>query len=194
MQSKHIKDLAYLHFTCLGKSFLSKLGINFLEILYKAMLPVKSGFTYVYEKDNQVVGFITGCYDANTFFKDIMRERMIDLIKATMIAIYKRPLFVKLVIGAIVYPNRFEEKIYPKAELLSIAVDEKYRGNKIGEKMLQELISKYKESGVLEFKVGVKKEMQSANNFYIKNGFKFINTVKVLNDDMNYYKYKINEK
>lgn len=192
LSAKHVDRVAFLHYTCLDNSFLSLLGISFLRTLYKSMLLSKESFTFVYEDKNEVIGFITGCTDTSVFFKELIRKRWFYLLLPTLIKLLKQPWLAVKIIKAIIYPAQFNSKNYSKAELLSIAIDEKHRGKQIGKELLNALIEEFKIIGILSFKVGVKKDMEKANNFYQINNFRFIETFNVLGDEMNFYEFQSN--
>lgn len=192
MKPQHIKKVAFLHFTCLDKSFLSSLGLPFLIALYKSMLFSKESFTFVYEDKKEVFGFITGCTDTSVFFKELIRKRWFSLLLPASIRLLKKFTLLVKIITAIIYPSQFSSKNLSKAELLSIAVDEKYREKQIGTQLLNVLNEEFKNRGIASFKVGVKKNMLRANNFYKNNDFIFIETFNVLGDEMNFYEFKSN--
>lgn len=68
-----------------------------------------------------------------------------------------------------------------KGEVKAVAVDPEKRGEKIGERMLEQLITYAKQAGFSELNLFVRKENIPAKNLYTKHGF--IATGKVTDED-----------
>jgi dTDP-4-amino-4,6-dideoxy-D-galactose acyltransferase len=60
-----------------------------------------------------------------------------------------------------------------------IGVDQGYRGEQIGTKLINQALSYFKKTGKFEVQVVTQKANVLACNFYTKNGFHLVNTINV---------------
>lgn len=67
----------------------------------------------------------------------------------------------------------------PEAELLSIVVDEAYRGKGISPRLFNKLIEEFKKVGIEKFKVVVGSNLLPACRFYEKMGGVFHSEIEV---------------
>jgi ribosomal protein S18 acetylase RimI-like enzyme len=189
MEERHLWDVVRLHHENLDKGFLSKLGPRFLTNLYRAMLPSKKSFSFVYEKDSEVIGFYTACENTDAFFREQLLGRGYRFILPVFIELVKKPSLLVKIYEAIRYPSLFSEK-FEKAELLSLAVMKGHRGKGIGSEMLRHLAEEFRRRSVQGFKTGVRPAMK-ANEFYRKQGFVLIEVKKLYGEDFNFYNFYI---
>ncbi len=174
---KDEKKIAELHHDYINKGFLSELGINFLELLYKAMIKSNEIVCIVAEKENEIIGFVSGAIDLKKFYKEFLKE---NFLKATFKIFPKvfNPKILLKIYETIFYPIKINQTI-PHAELLSIVVKKEYQGKNIGEELFKYLKKEFKKRGVSEFKVIVGENLPKAVKFYEKMNGKLIGKIEV---------------
>lgn len=178
--------IAEIHKSEISKGFLSSLPLDFLTKLYKEIIRSESSFCIVTEQDSDIVGFVSGTTSLNAFYKYFLSH---SFFSAALILLPKLLSFKKI-LESLFYPTR--EKNLPQAELLTIAVKKSFQGQGIASELLQRFIAEMKNKGVGQFKVLVGKELDAANRFYEKNGFKYFSDVSIHgNEKSSIYIYSI---
>lgn len=161
-------QIAQIHIESINEGFLSSLGLPFMALLYEKIDLTPSGYLEVIEKDNQIIGFVSGTKNG---LKPILKSMWSD----------KLPLFLALAPNLI---NPFkiikiieilfhsvgtkDENAFPKEELLSIAIRPQFRGLGLAEVLFQKLVSRFREYGSPSFKIIVGRDLIPAHKFYQK--------------------------
>ena len=163
------KAIAIMHRINLDKSFLGSLGTGFLKILYQAINNHQGGFLIVAVENNELAGFVSGVDDVKSFYKLFLYKKWLAAIFAIIPKLFSLNI-IKKVIETFSYGGHDSEISLPKAELLSIAVNEKYRGQGISTQLFEELANNFKLKGIKEFKIIVGSDLLPARKFYSKIG------------------------
>lgn len=166
--------------------FLSEMGATFLENFYLASLGVSTMFTLVYLYDNRVVGLATGITHSKGLFKVILEKRFIQFIYIILIHIITHPSSLRKIFTVITYPGISTDH----AELLTIAVDRRFRDRGVGKRLTVEIVREFKKMRIKRFLVSVYDRLPS-NEFYKKMGFQYKRSFDFLGEKMNYYEYTV---
>jgi len=171
-------QIAKIHIREINQGFLGQLGEEFLAKLYEAIIVSPEAFIVVAEEGNQVVGFISGCVNANHFYRDFLRKHG---HRAALVLLPKilRPSILKQIFETLMYPCQKEEIEAPKAELLTIAVLREFHRQGLAQKLFEKFISEMNNRGIKQFKVLVGESLSSAIAFYEKMGFQFHSSAAV---------------
>ena len=171
--TSHSQRIALIHLQELNKGFLSSLGLPFLTSLYNII--IKKGILLVSIDGNQIEGFVS--FSPNT------RKLMLSFILSCPYNFFRLSLKFFLNLGIIrkametfTAPFRSSYKNLahtglPSAELLSIAVNSSVQKSGIGFQLLNALEKEIRDMCIKEYKVIAGAGLESANKFYLKNGF-----------------------
>ncbi len=172
--------IANLHLITITTGFLPKLGLQFLETLYRYI--IKNEFTYVCRCGDKLCGFVSCSLNSQMLMKRFIfyPEGIYKLI----IAIVPRPslwasFFETLIIPRKGFLGRRSLIQLPDVELLAIAIDPDYQNKGIGNLLLATLEQKLRAENVTKYKVVAGSNLLGANMFYKKNGFNLIMETKI---------------
>jgi ribosomal protein S18 acetylase RimI-like enzyme len=159
--------VAKLHQKSIATGFLSKLGLNFLKELYNAIGKQDSTKIFVAEADGNVCGFIAGTVCTHRLYKRVVFQngyRFAFLLLKFMFDVKMLGMLCETFYYGFKKKNNISSSI--SSELLSISVDETFRGKGVGKKLVSELEFFFKNSGVKTYKVVTFSEDRKANDFY----------------------------
>jgi len=190
MLNSDIDAIASIHSKDLNKSFLGKMGYGFLKKLYFYMLEDPSFKCFVAENNSGIHGFASITLDSAEFYRRIYKKQFFSLAKQVMLRSLRQPflLFKSL---EIFLKASHKENLNIKPELLSIAVEEGYRGQGLGRMLVNTCLSFIKTKGEESIFVIVKPYIP-ANNFYKSLGFIDNGQIKLYGDVWNLYWIKAN--
>ncbi len=166
----HVPAIAQIHCAALAGDFLPSLGPSFLRTMYDGMTELGLGFGFVAMDADQVAGFVVGTVNSRSLFKQLIARRFFQFAWQVGVALVRRPTLMARTLETFFYPSK-EGDDTPPAELLVIAVDEKYRGQKIGAALVKRLDAAMRQRGVTRYKVTAFAENNGANRFYEQLGF-----------------------
>ena len=169
-------QIAKIHKQEINQGFLSQLGIKFLAKLYEAMILSQNSFVVVAKKNDEIIGFISGCTNIKEFYKDFLKKYTFWAI-IILLPKFLNIETIKKIIETLKYSKKEED--LPKTELLVIAVEKEFHGQKIAIKMFEFFISKLKDRKIEKFRVVVGENLSRAIGFYEKIGFKFHSNVTI---------------
>lgn len=183
-QKVDANDIANLHKQGIPTGFLSKQSSSFLEALYSYL--IKHEIVYVAKDREKVIGFIALSNNTSGLFKRFLKSNFILLTKFVLQNIFSIE-FIKKAFETLFAPKKTKIDIANRdlPELLSIVVDEEYRGMNIGENLIISVEQELKQIGFEKYKVLVGASLQ-ANKFYRKNGFQLYNEVELHKGDKSY--------
>lgn len=168
-----IESIASLHVCGISSGFLSRLGEQFLRLLYRSILHSDAGILIVALCDGQVVGFVSGAVSIKPIYKILLKDNypILCFILLPQIFYWKT---LRRIVDILLYSFRSvgNEKIYVSPELLSIAVDKEYRGQGIARALFERLTVEFERHGVSQFKIVVGESLVPAQCFYEKMGAK----------------------
>lgn len=176
-KKKDAVQIAVIHQQEINQGFLSQLGIKFLSKLYESMISSKNSFVVTAEKNDEVIGFISGCSNVKKFYKDFLKKYTLWTI-IILLPKFLNFTTIKKIIETLKYSNKTEKGL-PETELLAIAVKKDFHGQGVAIKMFEFFINELKKNGVKKFRVVVGKNLSRAIGFYEKVGFKFHSKITI---------------
>ncbi len=129
--------LVKIHTRAFNDFFLTELGPSFLKTYYKAAIQDTASIAVcVVNDENEVIGFATGCKQANGYNRKLVLKNIPAFLLQAIRLLFTRPGAVYRLL------KNFEKKSNPAddgnyAELFSIAVLPAYNGLGIGKKLLE---------------------------------------------------------
>ncbi len=190
MRNTEAPFLASLHKKGLPPGFLSQLGPRFLAYLYKSIAASHYGIVLVaVEPSGRIIGFVSGATDIGKIYRQIALRRgwlMIWLLLRFVFSVS----MCRRILETILYPCRVERE-HPKAELLSIVVDPCLHGSGVAGKLVRGLVQEFERRGCMAFKVLVNAQLDRANAFYRKEGFRLVDQVQSHGSPSNIYLFSI---
>jgi len=169
-------QIAKIHKQEINQGFLSQLGIKFLSKLYEAMILSQNSFVVVAKKNDEIIGFISGCINIKEFYKDFLKKYTFWAI-IILLPKFLNIKTIKKIVETLKYSEKKED--LPKTELLVIAVEKEFHGQKIAIKMFDSFVNEMKNKKIKQFKVVVGEELKRAIGFYEKMGFKFHSNTQI---------------
>lgn len=165
--------ISKIHKEEISGGFLSSLSLSFLTKIYNSMISSNSSFCIVVKENNTIVGFISGTTNLKVFYKHFITHSFLPAV----FLLLPKFLNIKKILETLLYPVK--EKDLPQAELLAMAVKKDFQNQGIAKQLLEGFVEEMKKREVNEFKVLVGKELESANRFYRKNGFRYLSNIKI---------------
>jgi GNAT superfamily N-acetyltransferase len=189
--SELIQSAAKLYMEHLSDNgFLPLFGNRFIQELYADILAEKLGFFIFATKDNSICGFVLGSADSEQIFKIITRK-FFKYFKIILPRVLTNPIqIVPKLFETLFYVKKQKANI--KAELVTIITDSNYRAKGLGTQIVEALNKEFLKRGVYFYKVTVHDVKQKANNFYLKNGFKYSTSFNMHNLKWNVYTNQLN--
>lgn len=163
------RQIAQIHIANINQGFLATLGIRFVSLMYEAIDEAQNCVLLVEERDEIVVGFISGGSGMGTIYMRMLHHPVRLAIALIPSFFYPRRL---LRIIEIIRYSRSQSwgHSLPDAELLSIAVQPAYRGQNVADRLFRRLEDHYKELGIFSFKIVVGESLLPAHRFYKRMG------------------------
>lgn len=181
--------IAAIHYDNFKNAFLCDLGSSFLRLLYHWMLTFDEGFGYIIKDEDNIFGFVTGVYDSSNLISSFIKKNFFRVLPTLILNFIKKPNNIKKVFETIIYSKKSEIGI--KAELISIAVENKYRGKGYSALLFSHFIEHLRAKKINIYKITVDKDNLAANKFYLKCECEFVKSYKMYGKISNIYKYKI---
>jgi hypothetical protein len=172
-------DVAKLHIDCLKTGFLPSLGVKFLALMYRCIDEENFSTLILKYKDYKLIGFVSGTLGTSSLFRAILHHP-IDLILALIPLIFNIKI-IKKMINILRYMSGSERNKYPKAELLTICVQQDYRQQGIAIDLYQKLSLYFQSSSISEFIIIVGQSLK-ANSFYRNQGADLVGELQVHQD------------
>ncbi len=166
-----LQEIAGLHQRWIPSGFLTSLGSEFLARMYASIAESPAGVLIAAkDPDNKVVGFISGTTSIRSIYQHLVSHHFVFLVLLVLKFVFS----VKTLIR-ILEDKQYSTQDHPgaeniSAELLSIVVDERLRGEGIAPGLFKELSGAFREKGVEKFKIIVGSQLIQAQKFYLKTG------------------------
>ncbi len=157
--------VARIHQLSQEGTFLTSLGHAFLTLLYKEMSLSRQCLAFVALLDDEVIGFITGTLSTGEMFKEIALKRPFQLTWLVFKRALTRPSVLWQAAQTFAYPGQANHTL-PEAELLSLAVDPRWRNRHIGGRLIVHLHQMVQRAGVSQITVTVDAANEGALRFY----------------------------
>jgi ribosomal protein S18 acetylase RimI-like enzyme len=182
----HAAAVAELHRSGISTGFLSSLGDKFLTRMYRAIARVRGAFGYVWQTgEGEVLGFIACSESTGAVYKRALVRGGLGM--ALSIAGHLlRPSVIKRLFQTLRYPSQSPADL-PAAEVLSIAVSDRTRGQGVGKALMDAALAEFARRGVSRVRVAVWAGNETANRFYQRCGFTLAHTRPHHGLDMNIY-------
>lgn len=164
-----LRQVGKLHAENLDQGFLSTLGANFLFLMYRAIDECEGSVLLVETCELGVVGFVSGAESMSLIYRQMLRHWR-QLITSLLPSLLN-PIRLWRIFEILLY-SRHEAGPdgLPSFELLSIAVDPKYRGQGVSERLYQGLIDHCRATEKAAFKITVGEALAPAHRFYRRIG------------------------
>lgn len=188
LNSKLIPQITKIHINSLSNDFLPQLGSKFLETIYRGSIN-KHAFGYADVDNKKVRGFIVGTSNMSLFFRNVTQENFLKLSFFLFLKLLQKPVLFKKIFETFSYSKKDHG---PKAELIVIAVSQKYRGEGIGKKLIEVLEKKFKQDKIREYKLTVHAEKEAVK-FYEKLNFKYLAKFNLYNKSWFIYTKKLTQ-
>ncbi len=91
IQQRDAPAVARQHQAAMGSSLWARLGVPFLEALYRALVDSPHFLGFVYEEDGEILGFIAGSTDTGRMFREVLRTDYAPLSVAAAQGLLRRP-------------------------------------------------------------------------------------------------------
>ncbi|MDX1810147.1 MAG: GNAT family N-acetyltransferase [Sulfurospirillaceae bacterium] len=163
------QDVALLHKNGIPTGFLSQQSLSFLSALYTYL--IENEIVYVAKVDDVIVGFVAGTLTTNGLYKEFLKENLGLLMLFAFKNIFSLS-FIKKASETLFAPKKasLDDDESELPELLSIVVDDKFKGQGLGKQLLQAFEYELKKKSVSMYKVLVGSKLD-ANKFYTQSGF-----------------------
>ena len=160
-------QVAVLHRDSLPDGFLATLGIRFLELMYESMEGADDAFLITEERDGKVIGFVTGGIGMAGTYRRMLAHpiRLGATLAPTLLSRHQ----IRKIWEIIRYSTA-ADPAFPRAELLSLAVDPAFRGTGAADRLYWQLTEAFQEKGIARFKIVVGKALLPAQRFYRRMG------------------------
>jgi len=172
------REVAELHIACIDQGFLATLGVSFLSLMYEAIDKSAEGVLFVAEDNGTIVGFIAGSSGTAAIYRRMLRN-WLRLSIALLPALFSWHRIWRIW-EILRYTRRSSAVVaLPKAELLSLAITPKFRGQKQAEMLYHRLEDQFRANGVPAFKIVVGQNLTAAHSFYRRVGAEPVCEVEV---------------
>ena len=173
-----LRQVGKLHAENLDQGFLSTLGANFLFQMYRAIDECEGAVLLVETRELGVVGFVSGAESMSLIYRQMLRHWP-QLIRSLLPSLLN-PIRVWRIFEILLYSrHEADPGKLPSFELLSIAVDAKYRGQGVSERLYQRLVNHCRASKKPAFKITVGDSLAPAHRFYRRMGAEVTGTAYV---------------
>ena len=165
MTPSHVPHVARLHHQSMGTSLWARLGVPFLEALYRGLLADPGFVGYVYLEDGHVGGFIAGTDDASLLFRRTLLRHAAHLLLPTIAGLIRQPSLLLTLLSTPLYfgrssPSPAVEAV--KAESLFCSFAPALRGKRIAAHINKVLFDEMARRGHRRLKITTEQSNQPA--------------------------------
>jgi ribosomal protein S18 acetylase RimI-like enzyme len=163
---------ARLHAGRIDEGFLSRLGPRFLGHLYRRIARSTSSFLIIAERGGTTAGFVAGATDVGALYKQfLLRDGVVaSATSAPQLFRAWRRALETLRHGA--RPSAADSG--PVAELLAVAVDTEFRGQGVGDQLVDAFLRVTRRRGASVAHVVVGRDNRRAVALYERAGFQLV--------------------
>jgi len=172
------RQVAQLHIANINQGFLSTLGVGFVSLLYQAIDEGVDSVLLTIEREGRVVGFVAGGMGMGPVYRRMFRHA--PRLALALLPSLLLPRRIWRMIEILRYSrDNDQSSSWPRAELLSIALDPACRGQHLAEILYQRLTEFFESRGIAEFKIVVGAALGPAHKFYLRMGAEAIAQTEV---------------
>jgi len=168
MRASDAEAVARLHEIGIPTGFLSSLGTGFLKELYRAIPSSSCGMGFVLDL-GEPLAFVAVTTNTGCLYREVLKGSGLVLCQ-TLVTRLWRPSVVRKCFETLLYPNTVGADL-PSAEVLSVAVHERARGNGIGKALMKRAMAALRAEGVERVKVACLPANRAAVGLYTSCGF-----------------------
>jgi len=162
--------VANLHAENINQGFLPSIGTRFLYELYRCIGEHPETFLIAEEDEGTVVGFIAGTTGKRALPSVLLRHPF-RIFMALLPSLTDRRRIAEIIaVARHVGSDRNSTADLPRAELLSMAVDVKLRGQGCAERLFKALETQFSQANISEFRIVAGSQLLAACRFYGKMG------------------------
>lgn len=162
------RRLAELHTETHPDAFLPRLGLPFLEVLYRAHIEEPVGVALVAEWDGRIIGYTTGLVSTSRFRRRFARRYAVRAAVAALPRL-TRPEVAGRLLDLVRYPEKVAD--LPEAEWTFIALDPGVQARGLGSLLGRTVIEALRDRGAEAVKTFVAVENEPSNRMVRRLGF-----------------------
>lgn len=166
-QDRHA--LSKLHRDEIPWGLLSRLGPEFVDTFYEALLGSEVGFAFVAEQDGRPVGFASGVTNWRRLYRDFLFRHGRMALWGFWSSLRKARWRTLLETSR--YATRQD---LPTAELVAIAVIPEMRGTGVAAALVIQVLREFEARGVRAVRVTTSAENDRAGHLYERTGFRLL--------------------
>lgn len=178
VSKEDLEEIVELHCKIFRNYFLKNLGFELVKKYYQAYDDDKGTIFLKASYNNEIVGFVLTTSNYSNIIKNFYKDNFYLLSKKIVIETLKmnKTIFLGLKSRVMnVFKKSKEENVEEEENcLLSIAIDDNFRGKKIADVLINKVEMQLKENQVKAYSLSVKKDNTGAKKFYEKIGFEKI--------------------
>lgn len=186
-----IKEIAMIHVQTFEGFFLTFMGKGFLKTMYQTYCRHEpSNLLGAFDRNGRIIGFLAYSKDMSGLYKYMIKYSLISFAWYSLGAFFRKPkVFVRLVRAFLKPTEAKREEKYIELSSIGVAPTAKSRG--IGSQLINSLKELEHSSDCQYISLETDADNnESANAFYVKNGFKLERTYFTReNRKMNEYRY-----
>lgn len=192
VSKEDLDEIVELHCKIFRNYFLKNLGFELVKKYYQAYDDDKGTIFLKASYNNEIVGFVLTTSNYSNIIKSFYKDNFYLLSKKIVIETLKmnKTIFLGLKSRVMnVFKKSKEENVEEEENcLLSIAIDDNFRGKKIADVLINKVEMQLKENQIKAYSLSVKKDNTGAKKFYEKIGFEKIGG----KGELEYYTKKLN--
>lgn len=162
MTAQDVTAVARLHHAAMGRSLWARLGVPFLEALYRELLRDPVFRAYVYEEDGRVGGFIAGASDSRGLFARTLRRGWRSLLGPLLAGVLRNPSVLPLLATTPWYFTRSHPGDDIPAESLFCSFAPALRGTRVSGHINKVLFDRFLREGHRYLKITTEVDNESA--------------------------------
>ena len=163
--SRLFRQLAEIHQEEITAGFLSTLGPDFLERLYRFIAASRHAFIFAATGQGQARGFICGSLNTNRLYRDLLLRHGWELAPRLLPRIFSVARLRRLK-ETLFYPQKRECRELPVSEILNFCVRRRYQRQGIARLLFKYLVAEFKSFQIEKIKIVTGEQQTSAQAFY----------------------------
>lgn len=180
MSTVDLNDVIKIHIKAFPGFFLTLLGSNFLNRLYKNFIYDTFSICMVAEMNLSIKGFVVGNLKPDKLFRNMLiRQGFLFLIYSVQALIRNPSLVFRKLIYALSYRGERPEGFVHPALLSSIGVDPLGKAKGVGSHLIRAFCwEAFSKGSDVIYLTTDKDHNELVNSFYVKNGFKILDIIE----------------